>query len=284
MTMHGIRQFSMGLLIVLSTSFAGAQSDPVSAVDVTPPPAPVRPKNPADMSPKAPKVTCKGDQITISADNSTLDAILAGVRGCTGAKVEMPEGAGRVRSFEELGPGPVREVLDQLLSGTPYNYVIQSSDANPLKVESVVLSARGTDKDAPAGIPSDIPMTVGRRAWTHMQKFDKPDPSQVNADGTLIDPDTAAPAENAPVTPQAEAAQSSPAQSSAPDAAPSDATATTASATPPLTPVAPPIADPSSGVDPAKAMADRISSMQQMFDQRQKMIQKQNQSQTAAPN
>jgi hypothetical protein len=283
MTMHGIRQFSMGLLIVLSTSFAGAQSDPVSAVDVAPPPAPVLPKNPADMSPKAPRVTCKGDQITISADNSTLDAILAGVRGCTGAKVEMPEGASRVRSFEELGPGPVREVLDQLLSGTPYNYVIQSSDANPLKVESVVLSARGTDKDAPAGIPSDIPMTVGRRAWTHMQKFDKPDPSQVNADGTLIDPDTAAPAENAPVTPQAEAAQAGAAQTAAPapDAAPSESAAAQA---PPVTPVAPPVVDPNSGGDPTKAMSDRISAMQQMFDQRQKMIQKQNQSQTAAPN
>ena len=180
----------------------------------------------------------------------------------------------------------MREVLDQLLSGTQYNYVIQSSDANPLKVESVVLTARGTDKDAPATISSDLPMTAGRRAWAHMQKFDKPDPSQVNADGTLIDPETAAPAENVPVPPQAEAAQSSaaPASDAAPEAAPPDGTPATASATPPLTPVASPIADPNSGVDPSKSMSDRISAMQQMFDQRQKMIQKQNQSQTAAPN
>jgi hypothetical protein len=54
---------------------AGAQTKLVSAAaDVTPPPAPAPevPKRPADMSPKPPKVTCRGDQISISADNSTL--------------------------------------------------------------------------------------------------------------------------------------------------------------------------------------------------------------------
>ena len=283
MTMRGIRLFPLGL-IVLSTAFASAQNKVITAAEVTeappaPAPAPVLPKRPAEMPPKPPKVTCRGDQITISADNSTLDAILAAVKGCTGAKIEIPDGASRVRSFEELGPGPVREVLDELLSGTQYNYVIQSSEANPAKVETVLMSMRTGDGDKPGAganaISADVPMTAGRRAWQHMQKFDKPDPSTLNEDGTQVEADAAAPASESAV------AQPAGASTSAADAAPSDATASASSA-PPLTPVAAPIMQP--GTDPSKVVQDRIAAMQQMFSQRQQMIQKQNQSQTPTPN
>jgi hypothetical protein len=240
----------------------------------------VFPKRPAELPPKPPKVTCRGDQITISADNSTLDAILAAVRGCTGAKIDIPGDASRVRSFEELGPGPVREVLDTLLSGTPYNYVIQSFEANPLKVETVLLSMRVNDADKPGSgsksASAEIPMTAGRRAWQKMQKFDKPDPSTLSEEGTQV--------ESEPASPAGEATAASAAQSVDANAAPAGANSTEAaaeaSAAPPVTPVAPPILNPNSNADPAKAMQDRISSMQQMFAQRQQMIQKQNQSQS----
>jgi hypothetical protein len=283
MTMRGIRLFPIGL-IVLAAAFANAQTKLVTAADETaaapaPAPAPVLPKRPADMPPKLPKVTCHGDLITISADNSALDAILAAVRGCTGAKIDIPEGASRVRSFEELGPGPVREVLDELLSGTQYNYVIQSSEANPAKVETVLLSMRGADGDKPGANPNaisaDLPMTAGRRAWQHMQKFDKPDPSTLNEDGTQVEADPATPASES-----AAAAQPVDASGSAADAASSEASA---SATPP-TPVAPPIVQPGSSSDPSKVVQDRIAAMQQMFSQRQQMIQKQNQTPAGTPN
>lgn len=283
MKMRGNRLFPIGL-IVLSTAFASAQNKLTTAADVTdappaPAPAPVLPKRPAEMPPKLPKVTCHGDQITISADNSALDAILAAVKGCTGAKIEIPEGASRVRSFEELGPGPVREVLDELLSGTQYNYVIQSSEANPAKVETVLLSMRGADGDKPGAnsnaISPDLPMTAGRRAWQHMQKFDKPDPSTLNEDGTQVEADAATPAS------ESAAAQPVDAPASASDAAPSE---TAASSAPALTPVAAPIVQPGSSSDPSKVVQDRIAAMQQMFSQRQQMIQKQNQTQTNTPN
>src|SRR5579859_4326527 len=282
MTMRGIRLFPIGL-IVLSAAIANGQTKVVTTADETaaspaPAPAPVQPKRPVEMAPKLPKVTCRGDQITISADNSTLDAILAAVKGCTGAKIEIPEGASRVRSFEELGPGPVREVLDELLSGTQYNYVIQSSDVNPAKVETVLLSMRTNDGDKPGTVSNDLPMTAGRRAWQHMQKFDKPDPSTVNEDGTPVE------AEN--VTPASETAGAQPvdqgASTSAAEAAPAEATASSSPA-PPLTPVAAPIMEPGSSADPAKVVQDRIAAMQQMFTQRQQMIQKQNQSQSGTP-
>ena len=224
MTMRGVWLFPIGL-IVLSAAFANAQTKIAAAADEAaavpaPVPAPVVPKRPADMPPKLPKVTCQGDLITISADNSALDAILAAVKGCTGAKIDIPEGASRVRSFEELGPGPVREVLDELLSGTQYNYVIQSSEANPAKVETVLLSMRGADGDKPGANPNaisaDLPMTPGRRAWQHMQKFDKPDPSTLNEDGTQVEADPATPAS------ASAAAQPADAPTSAADSAPSE--------------------------------------------------------------
>ena len=181
--MHGIRLFPIGLAVLFAAT-VNAQSRPVSATPaganagaVSKPvaaqtaaaqpapeavpvaeaaPAPELPKRPAELPPKPPKVTCHGEQLTISADNSTLDAILAGVRGCTGARIDVPSDAGRIRSFEELGPGPVREVLDQLLSGTPYNYVIQSSEANPLKVEQVLLSHPDVETAAAFPVRSEL--------------------------------------------------------------------------------------------------------------------------------
>jgi hypothetical protein len=278
MAMNQIRLFPIGL-IMLSAALAGAQTKLVNAAaDVTPPPAPAPapevPKRPADMSPKPPKVTCRGDQLTISADNSTLDAILAAVKGCTGAKIDIPGGAGAIRSFEELGPGPVREVLDELLSGTQYNYVIQSSASNPLKVETVLLSMRTNEPGSPA---ADIPMTPGRRAWSHMQKFDKPDPNNLDTPQDQAETPAAEP------TPQADPAPDATAAAKTPDAAPAPAVpaAVTAAIN---NPVAPPVVDPGSAVDPSKAIEDRINAMQQLFNQRQQMMQKQGQNQATTPN
>jgi hypothetical protein len=297
MTMRGIRLFPIGL-IVLTGALASAQTSQTNAVqnpqtkavnaaevapepaEAAPAPEPVYPKRPVELPAKPPKVTCKGDQITISADNSTLEAILAAVRGCTGAKIDMPAGAGQIRSFEELGPGPVRQVLDDLLSGTPYNYVIQSSEANPLRVEQVMLSMRTKDGEKPGSGPAseaistDIPMTAGRRAWKLMQKFDKPDPSTLDGDTPAV-ADAATPADEAAAT-----ADSNAASGSANSGEPTQAAATPP---PPPTPVAAPI-DANSGGDPAKVVQDRIAAMQQMFNQRQQMIKSQNQSQSGAPN
>jgi hypothetical protein len=212
--------------------------------------------------------------LTISADNSSLDSILAQVRGCTGAKIDVPEGASKIRSYEQLGPGPVRTVLDQLLSGTQYNYVIQSSDENPAKVETVMLTMRTSEGPGGANsnsntVSTDLPMTAGRRAWTHMQKFDKPDPNsesdqnaQAAAEAAFNGGDSNSPAPAEPADANAAQAAAAPAAAATP--------------APPATPAASlnPNADPKSGFQ------DRVNSMQQMFDQRRQMIEKQNTSTT----
>jgi hypothetical protein len=228
--------------------------------------APEWPKNPVDLPPRPPRVICSGDQLTITAENSTLDSILVLVRGCSGARVEIPEGAARVRSYEQLGPGPMRKVLDALLSGTDFNYVLESSDANPQKLEAVLLTARakdgaaGTGGSASSASPStEIAMTPARRAWTHMQKFDKPDPAPTD-DST--------------------------ASSNDPSIAKEVADGAEASATPPINPENIPTFPNQSvaNADPSK-VEERITSMQQMFGQRRQMMEKQNPAsgQNAAP-
>jgi hypothetical protein len=287
MTIRGVRLFPLGL-IVLSASMVNAQSTVGAAADSTDQapaavPAPPPPPRPAEMPPKPAKVTCNGDMLTIAADNSSLDSILALVRGCTGAKIDVPEGASKIRSFDQFGPGPVREVLDQLLSGTQYNYVIQSSDQNPSKVETVLLTMRTGEGPAGANgnsntLSTDLPMTAGRRAWTHMQKFDKPDPNsetdqnaQAAAEAAFNGGESNSPA-------PAEPADANAAQATA--AAPTDASSAP-TATPPAPAATPAGLNPNA--DPKSAMQDRINSMQQMFDQRRQMIEKQNGSTTQNP-
>ena len=289
--MRGIRGISVAV-ILLSAAFVNAQTTPAVATDAAavppaPAPAPVVPKRPAELPPKPPKVTCRDNQITISADNSTLADILTHVKGCTGARIEIPEGAASVRSFEELGPGPVSKVLDELLSGTPYDYVIQASEANPLKVEMVMLSMRGTGDGKPGAansIPEDIQLTTGRKLWKGMQHFDKPDPSMLNEDGTLIDPVNATAGGEAQMQRPQPTDESPAAQEPANGGATAPAEASATAPQPPVTPVAPPITDPNSNADPAQATQDRISQMQQLFNQRQQMIQKQNQPPSTPPN
>jgi hypothetical protein len=282
MTIRGVGLLPLGV-IALSTSIAYAQSTVGAAADTTEqapsavPAAPPPPLRPAEMPPKPPKVTCQGEMLTIAAENSTLESILALVRGCTGAKIDVPEGAGKIRSFDQFGPGPVRKVLDELLSGTQYNYVIQSSDQDPAKVESVLLTMRTGDVPGGASsnsnlVSADIPATAGRRAWAHMQKFDKPDPNSeadLNAQAAAEaafggDANTPAPAEPATAAGAA--------RSAAPGTAPDDASAAaTANVAPPA-----PALGISPSTDAKAAVQDRINSMQQMFDQRRQMIQKQN--------
>lgn len=118
----------------------------------------------AENPPKAPKVTCDGDQLTISANNSTLGSVLAAVHACIGIQIDIPAGAGGGRTFEQLGPGPERQVLESLLSGTDFNYVIGSSDEDPGKVETVLLMERTTEVAANAP-PSDRSLSPARRLW-----------------------------------------------------------------------------------------------------------------------
>src|SRR6516165_2430414 len=109
----------IGAVIIWSAVGAsGQQSSNVAVVtpsDTSGASASAAPRLPADMPPNPPKVTCDADKLTISAQNSTLGAVLNAIRACTGAQIDVPADARGERLFAELGPGPLRTVLADFL-------------------------------------------------------------------------------------------------------------------------------------------------------------------------
>jgi len=228
----------------------------------------------------APNVVCKGNQLTIAANNSSLSSILADVRRCTGAKIDVPDAAADGRFFDTIGPGLTREVLSSLLSATSFNFVIVLSDSDPDKVESVMLMARAAP-EGPASAKetvSDSSSSVSRRAFQQMRQ-------NFNTKGVPGENDTAAPAENpspegsndkgaapaeiaAPSSVQTPPANQTPAAAEAdPAPAPSPDLAQNPAAT------APDASTPAAGTDPTD---QQITNMQQLFEQRRQMIANQN--------
>jgi hypothetical protein len=230
----------------------------------------------SDSMPNPPRVSCSGGQLKISANNSTLGSVLTAVRACAGFQVDLPEGAAAGRIFDELGPGPTRDVLNDLLSSTGFNFVIGSSDSEPDKVETVLLMARAKDaKDAGLGIAADRAPSANRRAWLQARQNARPyDTITDDTSGATVEPLAATVAEEP--APQAESAPASanpaPASSSAPpvpDGSPSFASS----------PVVPPAAATADAGQPQVqpgTTEDKIANMQQLFEQRKQMVANQN--------
>ena len=247
----------------------------------------------AENPPKAPKVTCDGDQLTISANNATLGSVLAAVHACIGVQIDIPSGAGGGRTFEELGPGPARQVLETLLSGTDFNYVIGSSDADPGKIETVLLLERKTEVAANAA-PIDRSTAAGRRAWMEsMRNASRSGRTAEEVSQPTDEPAETSAVEDAPATPALAAAPPADATNANAGQPPaSDTPAAPVADAPPAPPaaaemiVAPssgspaPELSPSVGMAPdsGKSTADRISEMQQMFAQRRQIQAVQSQS------
>src|ERR1039458_2178720 len=111
------------------------------------PPMPSGPltQMPMDQIPPTPaKVRFQGGLLEISAQNSTLGEILRDVRKLTGASIDFPPGSNGMneRVVTHLGPGAPRDVLDVLLNGSSFNYVMVGSSSDPGAVSSVILSAK----------------------------------------------------------------------------------------------------------------------------------------------
>jgi hypothetical protein len=107
------------------------------------PPAPQAPAPPPTLEqspPVAPQVTYNNGQLTIIARNATLSQVLRSVQSLTGASIEMPAGAANERVVGQLGPGQPRDVLNALLNGTKFNYIILGVNGNPGAVQKVILT------------------------------------------------------------------------------------------------------------------------------------------------
>ena len=127
----------------MQNGFPAASTNPTSSGAV---PAnsqvPQVPLLPSQMPPKPPRISYAGGQLTVIADNSTMGDILNAVRSATGIKMEGTSG-GSDRVYGQYGPASPRVILDSLLSGSHYDFIILSSLENPEVVQRVILSPRG---------------------------------------------------------------------------------------------------------------------------------------------
>jgi hypothetical protein len=279
------RFLSYGLLVAISACGIWAQQLTVASEGEAPAAA-VLPRRTAEMTPNPPRVSCKGDQLTITADNSTLGSVLAGVHACLGVEIEIPNGSSDERTYLQLGPGPTHEVLDALLSSTEFNYVIQSSNSGSGKILAILLTVR--TKDTNEGLDSrgtslaaNLTMTPARRAWIASRNAGRPagtptddeeSPSVESEPVAPVAPEQALPPQadskaavlGAAVTDLGERSKEneSPARAAAPSG-PEPAVASDAVPAP---------SDPRSGSPAAKELQNKINQMQQLFEERKKMI------------
>ena len=218
------------------------------------------PRLPADMPPNPPKVTCDGDKLTISAQNSTLGAVLNAIRGCTGAEIDVPADARGERLFAELGPGPLRTVLADFLSSTDFDYVIKASPSDPQKVQMVLLNPRTSDTAGEVATVADgsTNSTANRRGWqkareNYMKSFTAArDDSNQEADTASSAPaEAAAPTSSpGPVEAAAPAASPAPVEAAAPAASPAPVGAAPAASAAPVEATAPAASSVPLGAEP----------------------------------
>jgi hypothetical protein len=293
--MREIRAITCLLFAALSTTGMKAQqTNPpaVLALDPTTADREVsasnRPKFPAEKAPGSPKVTCQGDQMRIEAENSTMASVLTAIRACIGVEIDLPEGASESRVYFELGPGPVRTVLDSLLGSTDFNYVIQSSNAGPSpdKIQAIVVMARSKDTTDPTrtAIAANLTMTPARRAWIASRNSGRagaPQPVEGEAGSVEPEPVEAVIPEKMGETPSdskvaagtqvSSESKDSPKDTSIDPANQAADNASKAAAEDPATAAVAP-QDPNQDSPAAKELQNKINEMQQLFEQRKKMI------------
>jgi hypothetical protein len=132
-----------------------AQAAPVPIPCPVGPPAPVLspaapciPNWPANHKPAEASIVWDSHGLFIQASNSSLDQILNDISLKTGAKVEGMGADERV--FGTYGPGPVRDVLTELLEGSGYN-ILLVGDLGQGTPRRIVLSGRPTGPAQPSG-------------------------------------------------------------------------------------------------------------------------------------
>lgn len=174
---------------------------PPTAPSTVEPPSPPAPANHA-------KITYLDHQLTITADNSSLNQILHEVSQLTG--IVITGGVAEERVFGTYGPARLSEVLGELLEGTATNVLFISSTAD--RPAQLILTPRGNGPTP----PSPDSMRFNERAEADDPDVNPPEPSAESQSVAPPQPVAAAPAP-APATPSSGAPQN-PASSSDPNA------------------------------------------------------------------
>ena len=221
-------------------------------------PAAQVPAGSSQVSSTQPVVIFEDDQLLISAQNATVADVLFALRAATGADIDIPVSAHSERVTAQLGPGPARKVLADLLGWSSFDYIIEGADDDPLSVHSVTLMARGK------GPGTTLPITAANAAGG---RGAAPAPGPAQTDAASI-------RENVPEPPTTAAdVNSDPSSGSPSDSAANSLPSTQQRAVlPPGT-----ASGASASAGGSKSPSDMIQELQQMYQQRRTMQEQLNQ-------
>ena len=130
---------------------------PAATTPVAAPVVPQPPPTPENSPAKAPQVSMSNGMLSIVAENSTLGDVLKGIHSATGASVDIPPAASAERVVVNIGPTEPRDALQQLLSGSKFDYIIVGSPENDAALEKVILTARSGSATGPAAVAANRP-------------------------------------------------------------------------------------------------------------------------------
>ena len=182
---------------LLPASSKAAQKPPGKKASAPPVEAP-RPPLPQELPAVAPTVTYRDGQLTIVAENSTLQDILTGVRKATGATVDAPAASAGERVATHLGPGQPREVLAALLNGSRFDYILLSPAENPGGVRRLILSPRSGSGAAAADTSGSSPGEMSSRPAARPVPGVRIQPPDTSENEDAAPEETVEPAEQAP--------------------------------------------------------------------------------------
>lgn len=186
-----------------------------------PPPPPTLEQQPA----VAPEVLYRGGLLTIIARNSTMSDVLAAVRRVTGANIDRPPSGGGERVVGQFGPGLPRDVLNHLLNGSRYDYVILGSATRPGAIDRVLLTQRGAPTQGAAvaaNTQNQPPQHPGVQPPAEEQTEPDTEPEVDSEDMTVPEREQEAAPAQEPTQMQREPAPGQPPQGQAPQAQPPD--------------------------------------------------------------
>jgi hypothetical protein len=148
---------------------------------------------PQPALPNRPQVTYTGHQLTVQADNSSLNQILHEISQRTG--ITITGGVSDERVFGSYGPGSVSQVLNELLDGTSSNMLFISSVDN--KPAQLILTPR-TGAATPPN-PNAMQYNNAEADTDNNSPVNPPEPPDESSAQT---PPTAAPAPGSQPVPQ----------------------------------------------------------------------------------
>jgi len=149
------------VIVKLPDSMSGAGSGSLSSPQVAAVP------NTAQAAPPPPKVeiTFQDGRLRLISTKASLADVLTELRTRLAADIPIPAGAEQENVAIALGPASPREVISQLLTGSPYNFIIVGKDEDANQVERVILSSKTPGGVVPESQPmQSTPMDAQQRS------------------------------------------------------------------------------------------------------------------------